>query len=505
MSDQYYRNGKSILVVDDDQSTRRFITDALREGGYSNTREAENGIQALETFRKEPCDLVISDLKMPGMGGLEFLSQIKELNPSIPVIIMTGYPTIDIAVSSIKQGAFDFLTKPFTIENLILKVDLRLKESSVLTEEDLNIEKTNRNLKEKIRKLSTISLIYEQIEKTPGNNDDIFQKIVKLALDVTGGEKCLLVLFDEANDKFYREIFQIKGEYSISPASRREGDTMVESLKGFFKEVARKRNPLLLNSKEPNGFYRSLICAPLMIRNKVFALITVTSKNAIYNFTQKDLSYMLNITAQTSLHLENKLLYESLFSSIMDTFESLVHSIHERDHYTERHSQSVTKLALNTARAMNCSACEIESLKIASLLHDIGKIAIPDKILLKEGPLTDEEYTVIKDHPIVGENILKPVILIDAERRIIRHHHERWDGKGYPDGLSGQDIPFLSRILSVADSFDAMTTDRPYRKALSIDKATAELQRNCNIQFDKNVVDAFIGLQDQLSHPAPAP
>ncbi|MCK4469739.1 MAG: HD domain-containing protein, partial [Desulfobacterales bacterium] len=311
------------------------------------------------------------------------------------------------------------------------------------------------------------------------------------ALNVTGGEKCLLVLFDEANDKFYRKIFQIKGRHSINKEG--EGDAMVESLKGFFKEVTRKRDALLLNSKEPNGLYGSLICAPLMIRNKVFALITVTSKDAIYNFTKKDLSYMLNITARASLHLENKLLYESLFGSIMDTFESLVQSIHARDHYTERHSRCVTKLALNTARAMNCSASEIESLKISSLLHDIGKIAIPDKILLKEGPLTDEEYTAIKDHPIIGENILKPVILIDAERKIIRHHHERWDGKGYPDGLSEEDIPFLSRILSVADSFDAMTTDRPYRKALKTNEAIGELQKNRNIQFDKNVVDAFIG------------
>ncbi|RZB34897.1 MAG: hypothetical protein SRB1_00665 [Desulfobacteraceae bacterium Eth-SRB1] len=495
MSDQYYRNEKSILVVDDDLSVRALIAEALREGGYPNIKEAENGIQALETFRKEACDLVISDLKMPGMSGMELLSQIKELNPSTPVIIMTGYPTINIAVSSMKEGAFDFLTKPFTIENLILKVDLYLKERSILTEEDLNIEKRNWNLNEKIRKLAAIDSIYEQIEKMHSDNDDIFQKIVMLALNVTGGEKCLLVLFDEANDKFYRKIFQIKGGHSINKEA--EGDAMVESLKGFFKKVARKRDALLLNSKEQNGLYGSLICAPLMIRDKVFALITVTSKDAIYNFTRKDLSYMLNITARTSLHLENKLLYESLFGSIMDTFESLVHSIHERDHYTERHSQSVTKLAINTARAMNCSACEIESLKISSLLHDIGKIAIPDKILLKEGPLTDEEYTAIKDHPIIGENILKPVILIDAERKIIRHHHERWDGKGYPDGLSGEDIPFLSRILSVADSFDAMTTDRPYRKALKTDEAIGELQRNRNIQFDKNVVDAFIRLEDQ--------
>jgi DNA-binding NtrC family response regulator len=166
MSGKYHGNTKSILVVDDELSMRALVTEALREGGYSNIREAENGIQALETFRKEACDLVISDLKMPGMSGLELLSQIKELNPSTPVIIMTGYPTIDITVSSMKEGALDFLTKPFSIKNLLFKVDLYLKERSILTEEDLNIEKTNWNLNEKIRKLATIDSIYEQIEKT---------------------------------------------------------------------------------------------------------------------------------------------------------------------------------------------------------------------------------------------------------------------------------------------------------------------------------------------------
>ncbi len=187
MSGQYYKNAKSILVVDDDLSMQALITDGLREGGYFNIRKVGNGIQALETFRKESYDMVISDLKMPGMDGLELLSQIKELNPSTPVIIMTGYSTIDIAVSSMKEGAVDFLTKPFTIKSLIFKVDMLFKERSILTKEDLDIEKTNWNLNEKIRQLSTIDLIYDQIEKTRENNDDIFQEIVMLAHYVTGG------------------------------------------------------------------------------------------------------------------------------------------------------------------------------------------------------------------------------------------------------------------------------------------------------------------------------
>jgi HD-GYP domain-containing protein (c-di-GMP phosphodiesterase class II) len=141
---------------------------------------------------------------------------------------------------------------------------------------------------------------------------------------------------------------------------------------------------------------------------------------------------------------------------------------------------------------MQCSTNEIEALKISGTLHDIGKTAIPDNVLLKPGRLTEEEYAIIKTHPIIGENILKSITLFDTERKIIRHHHERWDGKGYPDGLSGTDIPMLSRILSVADSFDAMISDRPYRKGLKIEEAIDELKRNSNLQFDRTVVDAFI-------------
>jgi HD-GYP domain-containing protein (c-di-GMP phosphodiesterase class II) len=134
----------------------------------------------------------------------------------------------------------------------------------------------------------------------------------------------------------------------------------------------------------------------------------------------------------------------------------------------------------------------IESLKIAAILHDVGKIAIPDHILLKPGRLTAEEFAVIRTHSEAGEKILRPILLFDQERRIILHHHERWDGKGYPAGLKGEEIPFLSRILMVADSFDAMTNARPYRPAMNLDYASEELRKNRDLQFDGRVVDAFL-------------
>jgi HD-GYP domain-containing protein (c-di-GMP phosphodiesterase class II) len=185
-------------------------------------------------------------------------------------------------------------------------------------------------------------------------------------------------------------------------------------------------------------------------------------------------------------------LYESVYANLLDTFKSLVASIQVRDHYTEQHCGRVADWATRLARHCNCSARDLESLRIAALIHDVGKIAWPDSILLKPGRLTAEEYLIVKNHPSVGEKILSPVLLLDKEKEITLCHHERWDGKGYPAGLSGTEIPFLARIIGVVDSFDAMTNNRPYRKALSHEVAMAELHQHRNTQFDGELVEAFI-------------
>jgi len=341
------------------------------------------------------------------------------------------------------------------------------------------------NLSDKIRKLSTIDYIYDSIENMSSKNGYIFQEVALLALKITGGGGCFLALFDDENDKFHLRV--ARG----SASSYCRENKIPPPLDIISRKVVRNREASLASS-DNTEFRGSVICAPLMIRSRGFGVLGLTSKRDGGKFTREDLGYIRTLVQRASLNLENKILYESLYANILDTFKSLITSIHLRDNYTERHSMHVTELAVKTAKALQCSKKEIESLRIASILHDIGKIAMPDKILLKEGRLTDEEYTTIKDHPIIGENILKPVVLIDTERKIIRHHHERWDGKGYPDGLSGENIPFLSRILSVADSFDAMTSNRPYRKAMRIDDAIGELQGNRNTQFDKNIVDAFV-------------
>ena len=176
-----------------------------------------------------------------------------------------------------------------------------------------------------------------------------------------------------------------------------------------------------------------------------------------------------------------------------DAIEALAVALTERDRYTGEHSQAVIEMAAAVARNLGLSAAEVERVKSAALLHDIGKVAIPDELLLKPGPLTDEEWNLMREHPVIGERILRVVPGMGGVARIVRHEHERWDGRGYPDGLVGEEIPLGSRIIIAADTYHAITSDRPYRSARTHSDAIDELTRFAGTQFDPSVTAALIG------------
>jgi diguanylate cyclase (GGDEF)-like protein/putative nucleotidyltransferase with HDIG domain len=176
-----------------------------------------------------------------------------------------------------------------------------------------------------------------------------------------------------------------------------------------------------------------------------------------------------------------------------DAIEALAVALTERDRYTGEHSEAVIEMSAAVARNMGLRSAEVERIRSAALLHDIGKVAIPDEILNKRGPLTDEEWERMREHPAIGERILRVLPGMAAVARIVRHEHERWDGTGYPDGLEGEQIPLGSRIIFAADTYHAITSDRPYRAARSHSEAIDELTRCAGTQFDPNVTAALIG------------
>jgi diguanylate cyclase (GGDEF)-like protein len=176
-----------------------------------------------------------------------------------------------------------------------------------------------------------------------------------------------------------------------------------------------------------------------------------------------------------------------------DVIEALSTALLERDRYTGEHSECVVELAREVARAIGISETDVERIAAAALVHDVGKVAIPDRVLHKPAPLDDEEWLLMRDHPVIGERILRTIPGMGAVARIVRHEHERFDGRGYPDGLAGEDIPIGSRVILACDAYHAMTSDRPYRTAMAHDDAIAELVRAAGTQFDPRVVAALLG------------
>jgi len=191
--------------------------------------------------------------------------------------------------------------------------------------------------------------------------------------------------------------------------------------------------------------------------------------------------------------------YMNMRQAFLDTIRSLSATIDAKDPYTRGHSSRVAAYATALAREMGWTEDKVELLRYAALIHDLGKVAIPEAILKKKGKLTASEYAQMKEHSLIGSTIIKDIKFLAGGAEIIRHHHERWDGRGYPDGLMGELIPEGSRILSVADAFDAMTSDRSYRRAMDVTTAIREIREGAGSQFDPRIAEAFIRIIPRLN------
>jgi putative nucleotidyltransferase with HDIG domain len=331
------------------------------------------------------------------------------------------------------------------------------------------------------------------------DTDIVLQSIMDRAVELLRCQSGSLLLVDPQTNEL---VFQVV----VGPARGILVNHRLPAGVGIVGTVAREGKPLIVNDAKADPRHyggidsstalrtRSLLCVPLMRNEKAVGVLEVMNKLDGTLFDQGDSELLEAFATQSAIALGNAQLYSDLKRSFADTVRVIANAVEARDPYTAGHTGRVTQVALEIARELNWQREQLEILEIGAVLHDIGKIGVSDKVLRKPDQLTEEEYAEMKQHPIVGARMLTGVAALRPMLSYVLYHQERYDGKGYPFGLAGKEIPMEGRLLAVADTFDAMTSNRPYRAGLSEDEAIAEIVRHRGTQFDPEVVDALLAV-----------
>jgi len=490
-----------ILIVEDDVMLGEILQECLQRLEHERVRVCLTGREAFDAIEKEAFDCAFVDLRLPDIDGLQLLTGIKEHDRGLPVVMMSGAPTMDYTIMAMRKGASDFLTKPFTLQDVALSLQRITKERQLLLENlslqleiqaRKELEEVNRKLENRIDEQTRLFHISKEIDEIR-SSEDLYPRIVQLASTLESVVKVGFFLAPQSK----RSLVGIAGHgwetddswpHTIGIEEDRIRDLLDNGESHIILDPQEVRRAFA-NIPEIES---TLSCWPMRIRGEPFGLLIAFHKENNRSISPEEIRLFDFLRRKASLAVENMALYESLISNFYGILKSLVNALEAKDLYTGKHSERVTRYATQIAALLGCSGAEIESMRTVSYLHDIGKIGIHDSILNKPGFLTSDEFEIVKKHPSIGESIISELGLSPEERSIVKHHHERWDGEGYPDRLAGEDIPLFARIVSVADAFDAMTSKRAYREAMSTNEAIAELLKNRGRQFDPVALDAFL-------------
>ena len=322
-------------------------------------------------------------------------------------------------------------------------------------------------------------------------------------------EKYTVLIVDDEDNNLQLIKRTLRGQYNILTAHN--GVEALEIVKEFGDKisliVSDQKMPIMEGTeflKQVREMYRQII--KILLTGHVDTDIIISSINdcdlfqyILKPFEPDELKIAVeNGITKFSMSSNNKIFYKELRELFYKTIRAISNALDTKDSYTNGHSLRVTLYSMILAKKLGLDETYMEDIEIAGLLHDIGKIAMPKSILCKNGKLTDEEFLVMKSHPVRGEKIVLNIKKLQVISEWVKSHHEKWDGSGYPDGLKGEQIPLPGRIIALADTYDAMTSTRPYRTALSHDVAMLEIRRCSGTQFDPNLADIFISLSDVI-------
>jgi response regulator RpfG family c-di-GMP phosphodiesterase len=486
-----------ILVVDDERVIREILAEFLALEGFS-VHTVEDGEKALTELRLRPYDLLITDLKMPRLSGLQLLERIEAERLGVLTVLMTGFGTVETAIEAMKKGAYDYLLKPFKVEEVIHVVERALYRQRLQAE---NI---------RLREALTIYKVSEVVASTV-DLDAVLDVVLRAAVDETKADIATLYLSDPKSGHFEERIKAV-GRDGRAPSTGLPSPAF-----GAMTEQFTLNQPILVHGGKASRFFTenaapadlaSFASVPLLVRGDVVGILNVFSFTPGKKFDEGHRKMLAVLASRTASAIANAQLVDDLRTSndslsranlsLEDMFQQTVagfaQALEESDQYTRGHSERVAVYSEILARGLTLPDPEVRRIVQAGVMHDVGKIGVRYDMLNKPGKLTPEEVAVFRQHPEKGKRILEPVPCLHGLIDGCWCHHEWFDGGGYPRGLRGQAIPLVGRVVAVADAYDAMTSDRAYRRALPHEVAIGEIERCAGSQFDPELAEAFVRL-----------
>jgi PAS domain S-box-containing protein/putative nucleotidyltransferase with HDIG domain len=441
-----------VLVVEDEIIVARDVCNMLQSLGYKAISVASSSEEAIKTAKKKSPHIVLMDIMLEGkMNGVEAADFIyTQLN--IPIVYLTSYADENTIQKAKKTEPFGYLLKPFEERDLQTTIEIALYKFSM-----------ERKLKRREKWLSTIL-------KNIGDGVIATDKNGKVNFMNEQGEEITGWKLEGAYNKNLKKIYPIYSEKTNASIKI----PVEKLLKG---KRTRIHHEVVLHSKSGAKVPIYQDINPTLDEEGMTTGLVVTFSD---------------ITQRKKAEKQLKKSWENQRKAMEGVVEAMAFTIETRDPYTAGHQRRVTTLAVRIAKEMKLEQDKIEGIRMAGTLHDIGKIYIPAEILSKPGKISEVEYNMIKTHPKVGADILKTIEFPWPVADIVRQHHERMDGSGYPDGLSGKEILIEARVLAVADVIEAMASHRPYRAALSLEDALNEIRKNKGILYDERVSEAAL-------------
>jgi response regulator RpfG family c-di-GMP phosphodiesterase len=471
-----------VLIVDDEESTVAICKFALQRLGME-VETALTASEALAKVRQEAFDLAVVDWLLPDGSGMALFRMMKEHLPQLVGILITGQNVADTNREALEAGFWAFLPKPFTISEFQATVERAAAYIRAIRE------------RERLELMMSLSEVAQQIA-TSLETEEVLQRILHVALQQARADKVSIMLVDQSTSPPRLRLVAAEG---LSPDLLSIEVPVGEGIAG---QVVIAGAPLLINAQTIHQFspsalhYQgagSALCLPLKVGNRVVGVLNLTRLTSDRPFSESDIRLYLVLAAQAALAIENAQLHQKIREGYIAALASFCKFAETVMPYRQGHSIRVGIYAKRLAEVVGLDRQEAEQLRIAALMQDLGLLKVPKEVLMKPERLTDEEWQLVKQHPIWSlEMVDPPAILTETVEAAVRHHHERFDGNGYPDGLKGEQIPLPARLLAVADTFDALCSERPYRPAYSTEQALEEMRKVAGSQLDPDLTDAFI-------------